>query len=103
MNFKTVLILLCVFWTSFIYAQNTPIIYKDKVILTNGSILIGRITDYNPDTHVEMELQGGSVVVFKSGQIKSIQMYESRGIKPLVSLKTSRSPAFKSSGSSEKV
>lgn len=87
MNSKIILLFLGVFLSSLIYAQDSPMNYKDKVILNNGSTLIGKIIEYNPDSHVALELQVGSVVNFKVGQIKSIHMYEDRGIKPVASLK----------------
>ncbi|GLR18931.1 hypothetical protein [Portibacter lacus] len=50
-------------------------VYKDKVILKQGSILIGSITDYTPGEQLSMELRTGNQITVLDNQIKKVIMY----------------------------
>ena len=76
MNLKSAFFIMLFLASAFLYGQDSNSIFKDKVFLTNGSVLVGKITFYDPDSRVELELQGGSVLSFTSIQVKRVMMYE---------------------------
>jgi len=51
-------------------------IYKDKVILKQGNVMIGAITDYVPGEYLAMELKTGNNLRFTDKQIKRVIMHQ---------------------------
>lgn len=51
-------------------------VYKDKLFLREGSIIVGAITDFQPGSKITMELKSGNVLTFYDGQIKKVKMYQ---------------------------
>lgn len=67
-NFLMVIVLLGTAFLS-LQAQKNLV---DVVYLKNGSIIRGSITEIVPDSIVKMEMAGGSMLIFKSNEVKLI-------------------------------
>lgn len=60
-------------------AQDQPVkLYKDKVITSNGSIIVGSIINYEPANSVTIELTNGNLLTFSSDQVKRVTMYSGK-------------------------
>jgi len=64
--------------------------YKDKIIMHNGSILIGSITEYNPDDNISLELKNGKIITFNTEQVKRVIMNSEKTDRGGLPLKTKR-------------
>ena len=59
--------------------------FRDKVYLTNGSRVVGKIIFYQPNDTLKLQLEGGQITYFSPQQIKKIDMFspaETRAEKP---------------------
>ncbi|MBP9198029.1 MAG: hypothetical protein KBF35_10200, partial [Saprospiraceae bacterium] len=54
------------------YAQ-TPA--TDKIYLKNGSVLVGKIIEYQPKDSVVFQIQNGNTMTFPSNLVKKVKMY----------------------------
>ncbi|MCP4442478.1 MAG: hypothetical protein GY810_26530 [Aureispira sp.] len=50
-----------------IQAQNSP--KEDVIYLKNGSIIRGQILEYQPEGNIKVEIQGGSILVYKTSEV----------------------------------
>jgi len=61
-----------VLFISTVFAQS----YIDIVTLKNGDIIKGQIIEYDPNKHIRIELQGGSILTYQSNLIENIEIEE---------------------------
>lgn len=52
--------------------------FKDKIILKQGSIIVGSITDYNPEESITVELESGNVITLPADRIKRVVMHKGK-------------------------
>jgi len=48
--------------------------YKDKIYLRNGSILVGKVIQYDPEDSVILKIQDGNTMTFPSTMVKKVKM-----------------------------
>lgn len=55
-------------------AQKDAKLYKDKLILKDGSVIVGHITAYDPEGVISLELSSGMPIMFQNNQVKKVIM-----------------------------
>ncbi len=68
MQLKKVFLFLLTIWTSVLWAQTT----QDIVYLKNGSVIKGQVLEYDPNGKIKIEIAGGSILVYDSGEIQKM-------------------------------
>jgi hypothetical protein len=68
-NMRYLFFLIIIFLSLSLQAQSQ---FPDLVHLQNGSILRCRILEYKPDDIIKIEIQGGSVLVYKAAEVLKI-------------------------------
>lgn len=63
---------ICLFFLLLSGIQAQSVQYPDIVYLHNGSVLKCKIVDYKEDSEVKIEIQGGSILVYKMEEVKEI-------------------------------
>lgn len=84
-----ILFLICIAQTSLL-AQEIEKNYGDRIILNNGSVFRGELTDYDPSGSVSLEMKSGKTLLFHNDQVKKIIMYSGSKSVEQVPLKTNR-------------
>lgn len=54
-----------------LHAQEVP--REDVVYLKNGSVIRGQILEYQPEGNIKVEIQGGSILVYKTSDVLKVQ------------------------------
>lgn len=77
----TFLLLFLYLWTS---AQTTA---TDKIYLKNGSFLVGKIVEYNPQDSLVFQIQNGNTMTFPSKLVKKVKMYSETEVRNMYSFR----------------
>jgi hypothetical protein len=67
---KYLILFISLFLSLQLFAQSA---YPDLVYLKNGSMLRCKILDYKPNESIKIEIQGGSIFVYKSDEVAEIE------------------------------
>lgn len=70
---KSFILLLSLFWLTATTLQAQDTAREDVLYLKNGSIIRGDILEYEPEGNIKIEIQGGSLLVYKTSEIIKVQ------------------------------
>ena len=75
----------------FTFIANTQVPSNDKIYLKNGSVLVGKIIEYQPKDSVVFQIQDGKTMTFPANLVKKVKMYSESEVAKMYSFRQNTS------------
>jgi len=71
----------------FTYIAKTQVPSNNKIYLKNGSVLVGKIIEYQPKDSVVFQIQDGKTMTFPANLVKKVKMYSESEVAKMYSFR----------------